>query len=108
MDWFTMVGTIVGIGVGFAVQMIPGFKAKATPIVTLIVSILTQVLNALNGNPGPAGALGAVLHTGPIVAAGFFQGEFFKFIANCAIQWFLTTGAHSAPKNTIQFAKGEK
>lgn len=101
MDWYTVVGTLVAIGVGFAARAIPNFKVKMTPIVTAIIAILTQVLNALQGNPGPIGAL-SDLHTGPVLAAGFFSSEIFRVIANAAIQWFLSTGAHSAPKNTIE------
>jgi uncharacterized membrane protein YfbV (UPF0208 family) len=88
---FTSIGSIVALLVGAYLKRKPDFAKKFIPIVTFVISLLTQIVAA-----GTA-------------EAGIFDGVvkgFGNIFINALLQALLTTGAHSAGKNVAQGLKG--
>ena len=84
----TLIGMAVALIVGKALKENVNFKNKFIPWITLLISLLTQVIE-----PATAQAfnLGNLLHSGPG-----------NFLFSVLLQWFATTGVHSAAKNVTQ------
>lgn len=85
-SFITAIGALIALVVGKVLKDNPTFSNKFIPWVTLVISILTQIVEAA---PAQAG----------INIGGFFSSPFFLQVL---VQWLSTTGAHSVAKNAIQ------
>lgn len=85
---FTSIGSIVALVVGMYLKRKPDFANRFIPIVTFVISLLTQIVAA--AQPAEAAFLGGVFR------------NFGNVLLDALLQTLLTTGAHSAGKNVFK------
>jgi hypothetical protein len=84
---FTSVGSIVALVVGTFLKKNPNFANRLIPIVTFVISLLTQIVAATNAE---AGVFGDIVK------------NFGNIFVNALLQTFFTTGVHSTSKNVLK------
>lgn len=99
----TVVLTLIGLGAGWLFKRHPDFPNKAIPLMNGVIALLIKLGDAAFG-PG-------VVHGEPaafLVAAGgpSFFAVLWQSVWQAALQAALTTGVHSASKNTIEGLRG--
>lgn len=89
----TAIGSVIALIIGNYLKRKPEFLNKNIPYVTFVISFLTQLIAASTANAS----------TGVIEASifGGLGGTFLNILKDTLIQTFLTTGIHSAAKNTL-------
>jgi len=85
----TLIGMSVALIVGKVLKENVNFKNKFIPWITLLISILTQVVEPAIAEAGIS--LGNLVHS-PVG----------NLLFSVLIQWLATTGTHSVAKNVVQ------
>lgn len=101
----TIVGLIVSWAAGWLWKNHSDWANKAIPVMTFIISLITQIVAALTQAqpPVPTHAFSpAVL---PLLVGSIHLGGLLDVVLKAVIQWALATGAHSGAKNVVELVR---
>lgn len=96
----TGIGSLIALVVGYFLKKNPGFSNKLIPWVTVVISVLTQIVNELTPAAHAAASSAALLSVGAITLNGVLM-----FALKVALQTVGVTGTHSFAKNTKELLK---
>lgn len=95
-----LVLTLIGLLTGVIVKKTPEFPTRAVPLFNLVIALVVKVGAAAFG-PGQVHAA----ELGVIVALPPFLAQLGNACWQAVLQTLLTTGIHSAGKNTAQLVR---